>query len=758
MTRHSRVAAAVLLVLSAAGVTAATVERVSVEHALRLLAEHGHAVVFSSDTVAADATIEITAATPEAVRAGLAPQGLTLIRSGRFWVVAPLAEAGSAVQPGTERRRPADRLETVIVTGTRYRLPEGMSGAGATTLTAQELNTTPALGGDAVRVVNRLPGMSSVGVSASPLVRGGAEDETLIRIDGVELIEPFHLADFQSIFSTVDDRTIESINFYSGGFPARYGNRMSGVMEISTHGAPHTRASEVGLSTYTAIANTRGHSDDERLWWLGSVRRGDLDPLTDRIDSRTGSPKYWDAYGSIGHALSRATYVTIGGLLSRDDVEFNDGEETAHSDIDNKYVWLRLDHDHSSTSRSSTVLSFVDAQRRKRLNSPDNDEDSAGFLDYQRDTKRLTLRSDWSIAAGVAIIETGASVELARSKYVAAGLVDRGDMGVLLGRPALEALDTRTTVDGPAYGVYAAIDLPLTDTISIQPGLRFDAQHYDPRGATNHVSPRLGVLWQPTPFVTARLTAGRFYQPEAIHEMQVTDGIDRFQAPQRADHFIAGLDIDPTERLSLRAEAYYKDYGDPKMRFENAFNPFVILPELEPDRVAVTANSARVRGFDFEGRYELATNLSAVLRYGYLDAEDRINQQWVSRRWSQRSTVNAIIAWHGEATEFAAALTWHTGWYSADPPPFTTGPMAVEDILNGTELAEYVSLDLRAARRFKFSRSEVTIYADLTNVFDRDNQAGIDYDAIAVPGGWTLLPDEEVLLPYIPSVGFLIRF
>ncbi|NJN52699.1 MAG: hypothetical protein HC809_14030 [Gammaproteobacteria bacterium] len=119
------------------------------------------------------------------------------------------------------------------------------------------------------------------------------------------------MPDFQSIFSAIDDRTVESIDFYSGGFPARYGNRMSGVMEIATHGSPHESASEVGLSMYAALANTRGQSDDGGLWWLGSIRRGNLDLLTDRINSRTGNPRYWDAYGSLGQRLNDSTDLTM---------------------------------------------------------------------------------------------------------------------------------------------------------------------------------------------------------------------------------------------------------------------------------------------------------------------------------------------------------------------------------------------------------------------------------------------------------------
>ena len=70
-----------------------------------------------------------------------------------------------------------------------------------------------------MRVVTRLPGMSSVGVSAKPQVRGGLTDEVLVRVDGVELFDSYHLADLQSFFSVVDDRTVDAVDVYTGGFP-----------------------------------------------------------------------------------------------------------------------------------------------------------------------------------------------------------------------------------------------------------------------------------------------------------------------------------------------------------------------------------------------------------------------------------------------------------------------------------------------------------------------------------------------------------
>ncbi|MEJ2087879.1 MAG: TonB-dependent receptor plug domain-containing protein, partial [Gammaproteobacteria bacterium] len=126
---------------------------------------------------------------------------------------------------------PERRLEEVVVVSSRYAL-EQTSGSSVHTLTAHDLNTTPEFGDDALRASNHLPGMATIGLSARPYIRGGLQDETLVLFNDLELLEPFHLKDFQSVFSGFNPSLVKSIDVYTGGFPARYGDRMSGVMDI----------------------------------------------------------------------------------------------------------------------------------------------------------------------------------------------------------------------------------------------------------------------------------------------------------------------------------------------------------------------------------------------------------------------------------------------------------------------------------------------------------------------------------------------
>ena len=152
--------------------------------------------------------------------------------------------------------------------------------------------------------------------------------------------------------------------------------------------------------------------------------------------------------------------------------------------------------------------------------------------------------------------------------------------------------------------------------------------------------------------------------------------------------------------------------------------------------------------------------LSATLRYSYMDTDDRINGIWVPRRWSQRHTVNGIVAWERESYTLAAALTWHTGWRTSVPPgSIGVGEtLPIETVLNNTESREYFSVDLSASKTWSLGGSTLTLFADLTNSLDRNNVAGIDYDIEVEDGEFMFEPDNETLFPLIPSIGFVIAF
>ncbi len=126
---------------------------------------------------------------------------------------------------------PSIMLGEVVISDKAISLHKDM---GAMSLTPAEVKSLPSLAGeqDVIRTMQLLPGIGSGGDGNSNIfVRGGDESQNLILLDGVQLYGINHLYGFLSVFN---GNALSRLKVYSGGFPARYGGRLSSVVDVRT--------------------------------------------------------------------------------------------------------------------------------------------------------------------------------------------------------------------------------------------------------------------------------------------------------------------------------------------------------------------------------------------------------------------------------------------------------------------------------------------------------------------------------------------
>jgi hypothetical protein len=127
---------------------------------------------------------------------------------------------------------PGVELDEVVVTAgsTRIASIEQMS---LMHVQISDFKLLPSLGeSDAIKSLQLLPGVSTGGEGQSGLnIRGGSFDQTLFLLDGVPLYHVNHLGNYLSVFET---EALKDIKLYKGAFPARYGGRLSSVIDIRT--------------------------------------------------------------------------------------------------------------------------------------------------------------------------------------------------------------------------------------------------------------------------------------------------------------------------------------------------------------------------------------------------------------------------------------------------------------------------------------------------------------------------------------------
>lgn len=657
-----------------------------------------------------------------------------------------------------------DVIEEVVVSSSRYRLNRTQSSQSL--IDSEQLANTVELGGDAMRIVNRLPGVSSVGVSAKPHIRGGNQDELLVLFNDIELIDPFHLKDFQSIFSGLNPAVVDAIDIYTGGFPARYGNRMSGVMDVTSTTNTAGFGAEVGLSAYATHLTARDSFSKAKGSWIAAVRRGNLDWVTRRVNPEAGEPSYYDVYGLVDYTTDSGREIQFGWLTYSDDVTLNSLDEgegrTARSLYDNHYFWAHVGYQIGALN-SRTLLSFatIDNERSGTLNDPNPDE-GVGFLDDDRHHKLLRLHQKFDAElTAQQQLEMGIGIEYQDASYKYRLDANLGELAGLLGRERRVSRNIDVSPEGSAYHIYASHQWIMSDKWIVESGLRWDYQDYYFESAEHQVSPRLNVLYDRDDNTKWRLSAGKFYQPEAIHELQLEGESLRFEKSQFSEQIVLGLEQAFGASWELRLEAYYKRTKRAKRRFENLFNPYILIPELSPDRIEVQAEEVRARGIEFNLTYD-GDLVNAWIGGTLASADDRLEDLgWTARAWDQRTTLNSGIQLTRDRWSFSAAITWHSGWKTSTVPQSIVtdinSPLPVSR--NQRELPNYFSFDLRYAYRWIWERQTLEVFAELTNATDRKNIGAVESELEPLSNGnFQFTMEEENLFPRVPSIGFVWRF
>jgi|TARA_Y100000310_G_scaffold339492_1_gene432326 hypothetical protein len=651
-----------------------------------------------------------------------------------------------------------EAIEDVIVTASRYELSNALA-ASQHQLTRAQIENAPTLGDDAIRAINTLPGSANIGFSSRPRVRGGVDDEILVLFDGVELIEPFHLKDFQSLFSTFNPGTIRSVDFYTGGFPARYGNRMSAVLDIATQNVGQEFGGEITISTFSASVLGFGRSSSSD--WLAAVRRGTLDVITDIVNPEVGDPSYYDALVRIGRNFDSGARLEFSALNYTDNIELNLNDLSAASEIKNNYQWVKWEDEWLTELVATTILSAARIEHR-RAGIADDPDKSVGTLTDRRDFSYFGIKQqiEWKLSEDL-LLDGGLYLNQQRADYRFEAVAEIGEIASLLGLEAEIDQQIDKDLDGLAAGLYLSTTIVLSDQTTLQSGLRFDLQTFLPSGSQHQLSPRFSLLHEFDELRKLRISLGRFYQPQGIHELQAPDNIDRFFKPQRSDHVILSYQDTVRTNIEFKTEIFYKRIKITKPRFENLFNPFVVLPEIAQDRIRIDADRAYAKGLEIALANATDAQPYWWLNYAYAKVEDRVDGQWIPRRWDQRHTVNAGVNWQFARWNLSTAAAWHSGWAASRLPSALPldSEVSVNGIRSNDRYRNFGTLNVRLSRDYSFARSSLTAYIEMANVVNRRNEGGVDYEVEDETDEFILLErDVEPVIPLTTSIGFIWRF
>ncbi|AMN46476.1 hypothetical protein ACG33_05045 [Steroidobacter denitrificans] len=658
------------------------------------------------------------------------------------------------------------RLEEIVVQSSRYTLVTETTSSHVL-LTQEQIKNTPRLADETLRATQRLPGTAADGFSSLGYVRGGDINETAIVLDGLRLYEPFHLKDFLSPVSLLDSRLIEGIEFYSGGFPAPYGDRMSAVIDATTVRPGQPRYYELGLSLFHLSAMAAHEFADGRGHVLLSGRRGNAGDLAQFSEKDFGRPHYSDGFGRVDYQFNDRTRGTAQMLVSSDSITAfkGSGAQRAVAEYRNVYAWGTLQHEWSDSTATRLIVSYTDLSN-ERYGTVDEPGHRFGEVIDDRLFHVIGVKLDTSISMSALKHRWGVEVQRLWGRYDYALDLDVEPDFPFPGSPGFQQFRALAPQPkGYETSAYWDARFDLDKRWTVQAGIRVDRQTYDDwehwEGSDENWSPRLAVLYRLDSHTQLRASWGRFFQPQGINELQVEDGIDRFYPAQRADHMIVSLDRELEWGADLRIELYRKRYTRLHPRFENLFDPLVLFPEAEFDRVSVASGAARAEGIELFLNFHQQDSWSGWLGYTWARVEDHVEGMNVPRSWDQRHTVNLGLVWSKGPWSATLAYLYHTGWPATQfsLSDGVDGPSLVTDKRNRDRLQFYSTLDFRLTRTFGLPRGALDVFVEATNALSRKNPCCIQYTiAEAADGSLEYSRKVDSWLPLVPSLGVLWRY
>jgi outer membrane receptor protein involved in Fe transport len=370
------------------------------------------------------------------------------------------------------------------------------------------------------------------------------------------------------------------------------------------------------------------------------------------------------------------------------------------------------------------------------------------------------LKQNWRYHAGERqLVSAGFEVEDADASYIYSSVVERRGLLATLGGTALPLRAATLAPSGDSHSVFVEDRVRFTERLVAELGLRWDREDYLPPGVDSQFSPRASLLYRLGDRTDLRLSHGRFFQPEGLLELQVEDGVTTFARAQSSAHSIASVEHRFSGALALRAELYRKRVRHVRHRYENLFDPLVLLPELRASRTLVTAERAESRGLELlvSGELPVSWWVGAAIS----DADDEIGGMRVPRSWDQKHAVHAGFTWPIGAWSLSSAATLHRGWPATEVVVTTTPSgetVAVAGPRNAKRLGAVRRIDLRASRDFDVGFGSLRFFAEVTNLTNRDNPCCLVYEPVTIDGSPSLVGSERGRAGITGNIGALWQF
>ena len=468
---------------------------------------------------------------------------------------------------------------------------------GSVDIPLAQIQNTPMLFGEAdvLKVLQMMPGVQGGTEGFAGLyVRGGGPDENLILLDGVPIYNVDHM---MGLFSVFQPEAVKKVTLYKGSFPARYGGRVSSIIDIRTNdGNMKETHGSVGIGLISDKLHLEGPIIKDKLSYSISARGMHTllyaPIIKAALKDAYGNYYFYDLNGKLTWRLSDKDRFYFGVYQGEDRFVFESDDkgevDVSYDDIRRKYTYnyrtdmgmhwgntvgsIRWNHIFNSKLFSNTTISYnrynmvMDAGSGETIVEYGVTTKERYALNYHSGIQDFSAKLDFDYSPSPKhLIKFGA--EYIHHTFIPermSALTQESEGVNVHVDTTIHFTDPRRLYKGHDLSVYAEDDFSIGDHLTVNPGVHLSMFNTDGR-----------TYWSAQPRVSAKYTtdggfsikAGYARMAQYVHLLssaQISLPVDLWVPitkdikPVTSDQFSAGLYYDGLKGWEFSLEAYYK--------------------------------------------------------------------------------------------------------------------------------------------------------------------------------------------------------
>jgi len=663
------------------------------------------------------------------------------------------------------------------------------------TIRTKEIESNPGSNRDISRVIQSFPGVGSTPAFRNDvIIRGGGPSENRFFLDGIEIPVLNHFSTQGASggpVGIINADFIQSVDFYSGSFPANKYNALSGILDFKQkEGSKDKTNFQVAIGASEAAFTVEGPVG-KKTSYIFSVRRSYLQLLFSAI-GLPFLPTFNDYQFKLRTDINERNKLTVISIGSLDQLTLNTGIEDpdegqqyllAQVPVNNQWSYtFGVVYNNYFKNGYHTVVMSRNMLNNKFYKYPDNNEDLPKSFDYSSTEAENKLRYELTFRKKGFKYNFTANTEYADYTNTTFQEVYLND--------SLFDLNYNTDLNIVKYGFSGQASKSIFKSrLLVSLGIRFDGNNYNSSTSNplNQFSPRLSLSYALTAKTSINGGIGRYFQQPAYTTLGFRDNAGNLVNKDAAKYigvtqYALGAEHRFSDKVLLSVEGFYKDYFQYPIDLitgASLANQGANYSSVAGAAPVSFTGKGRATGFEVLNRvnYDKYTLLAAYTYVRSLFTD--LNGDYIASSWDSKHLFT-FTGYRDFNNNWRMGLKWRfVGGLPYTPYDLETSanveawdakgqPYLDFDQLNTLRFNSFHQLDVRIDKNFFFKKWSLMVYLDIQNLYNF-KVAGQDYiireknpdgSYMTVNNGKDYVlksvPNESGTV--LPTIGIMVKF